>query len=155
MRRIKRKFLAVTLVVMMFMMNTFMVSAAEPQKEAVYDLEKGGTQTFVIKNVDGDIQRVTIEEISGNARVANNTYKVSYETVNWEAGFYIEISNNKITSAYSPFHTTLRGSIKDTTLVRNSSVKVSYLFIFQLTIFKFDTGVMATISDSTLKVSQI
>lgn len=27
MRRIKRKFLAVTLVVMMFMMNTFMVSA--------------------------------------------------------------------------------------------------------------------------------
>ena len=155
MRRIKWKFLAVTLVVMMFMMNTFMVSAAEPRKAAVYDLEKGGTQTFVIENADGDIQRVTIEEITDNARVADNTYKVSFQTSNWEAGFYIKVSNNQITSAYSPFHTALYGSIKDAALVRNSSVKVSYSFIFQLTIFKFDTGVVATISNSTLKVSQI
>lgn len=155
MRHIKRKFLAVTLVVMMFMMNTFMVSAAEPQKEAVYDLKKGGTQTFVIENADGDIQRVTIEEITDNARVADDTYKVCYETSNWEAGFYIKVSNNQIISAYSPFHTALYGSIKDATLVRNSNVKVSYSFIFQLTIFKFDTGVVATISNSTLKVSQI
>lgn len=154
MRRIKRKFLAVTLVVMMFMMNTFMVSAAEPQKEAVYDLEKGGTQTFVIENADGDIQRVTIEEITGNARVASGTYEVSFETSNWEAGFYVTISSNKITSAYSPFHTALRGSIKDATLVRNSNVKATYSFIFQLTILKFNTGVIAEISDSNLVVSQ-
>lgn len=155
MRRIKRKFLAVTLVVMMFMMNTFMVSAAEPQVEALYDLEKGGTQTFVIENSDGDIQRVTIEEIADNARVADDTYKVSFQTSNWEAGFYIKVSNNQITSAYSPFYTALYGSIKDATLVRNSSVKVSYSFIYQLTIFKFDTGVVAAISNSILKVSQI
>ena len=146
MRHIKRKFLAVILVVMMFMMNTFMVSAAEPQKEAVYDLKKGGTQTFVIENADGDIQRVTIEEITDNA---------SFQTSNWEAGFYIKVSNNQIKSAYSPFHTALYGSIKGAALVRNRSVKVSYSFIFQLTIFKFNTGVVAAISNSTLKVSQI
>lgn len=156
MRRIKRKFLAVTLVVMMFMMNTFMVSAAEPKTEALYDLEKGGTQTFVIGNSDGEIQRVTIKEIATNARVASGTYEVAFETSNWEAGFYVTISrsSNKITSAYSPFHTALRGSIKDATLVRNSNIKATYSFIFQLTILKFNTGVIAEISDSNLVVSQ-
>lgn len=154
MRHIKRKFLAVILVVMMFMLNTFMVSAAEPQTEALYDLEKGGTQTFVIEGSDGEVQRVTIKEIATNARVASGTYEVAFETSNWEAGFYVTISSNKITSAYSPFHTALRGSIKDATLVRNSNVKATYSFIFQLTILKFNTGVIAEISDSNLVVSQ-
>ncbi len=154
MRHIKRKFLAVTLVVMMFMMNTFMVSAAEPQKEAVYDLKKGGTQTFVIENADGDIQRVTIEEITDNARVADDTYKVSYETSHWKAGFYVSVSNNQITRAYSPFYSILQGEIQDASLVRNSSVKVTYAFVFKLTIFRYNTGVIATISDSDLIVSK-
>ena len=86
--------------------------------------------------------------------MASGTYEVAFETSNWEAGFYVTISSNKITSAYSPFHTALRGSIKDATLVRNSNVKATYSFIFQLTILKFNTGVIAEISDSNLVVSQ-
>lgn len=151
----KKKIFTMALVLVMVLTNTSIVSAAEPQVEAVYDLEKGGIQTFLVEGADGEIQTITIEEVVNDARVADDTYKISCETLNWEAGFYIKVSNNQITSAYSPFHTALRGSIQDSILLRNSSVKVTYSFIYKLTVFKFDTGVMATISNSSLKVSQI
>jgi len=154
MKNLKKKMLALVLMGVMTLTNTFVVSAAVPQEEAVYDLEKGGTQTFIIKDDDGEIQTITIEEVESNARVADNTYKITYETGNWIAGYYIKVANNQITSAYSPFYTALHGSIKDATLVRNSNVKVSYLFVFQITLLKFSTGVITTISNSEIIVSK-
>ena len=155
MKYFKKKIFTLVLALVMVLTNTFIVSAAEPQEEAIYDLEKGGIQTFVIEGADGEIQTITIEEVESKTRVADDTYRISCETINWEAGFYVKVANNQITSAYSPFHTVLRGSIQEASLVRNSSVKVTYSFIYKLTVFKFDTGVMATISNSSLKVTQM
>lgn len=154
MRTLKKKIFSVGLVVVLILTNAFVVSASEPPTEAVYDLEKGGTQTFVVEGKDGEVQQITIEEVAGNTRVADDTYKVKTETSGWTAGFYIKVSNNKITSAYSPFHTALRGSIESPSLVRNSNVKVTYSFIYKWLLLSYNTGVVATISDSSLRVTQ-
>ncbi len=154
MRTLKKRFFSVVLVAALVLSNTFVASASESQTEAVYDLQKGGTQTFVVEGQDGEVQQITIEEVAGNARVTDGTYKITHETSGWEAGFYVKISNNQITSAYSPFHVALRGSIKNASLARNSSVKATYSFIYKVTIFSYDAGVIASISNSNLVVSQ-
>ncbi len=155
MKALKKRIFSIGLVVALVLTNVFVVSASEPQTEAVYDLKKGGTQTFMLEGKDGEVQQVVIEEVSSNARVADDTYKISFTVEGaWTAGFYVKVSSNKITSAYSPFHTALRGSITSPQLVRNSNVKVTYSFIYKWTILKYDTGVIASISNSSLKVSQ-
>lgn len=154
MKALKKRIFSVGLVVALVLTNVFVVSASEPQTEAVYDLKKGGTQTFVVEGKDGETQQVVIEEVTSNARVADDTYKVKIETSGWTAGFYIKVSNNKITSAYSPFHTALRGSIESPSLDRNSNVKVTYSFIYKWTLLKYNTGVVASITNSNLVVTQ-
>ena len=154
MKTFKKRIISVALVIALVLSNAFVVGASEKQTEAVYDLQKGGTQTFVVESKDGELQQITIEEVVENARVSEGSYKITHKTSGWEAGFYVKISNNQITSAYSPFHVALRGSIKNAALVRNSSVKATYSFIYKVTIFSYDAGVIASISNSNLVVSQ-
>lgn len=156
MRILKKKIFSVGLVVVLILTNAFVVSASEPPTEAVYDLEKGGTQTFVVEGKDGEVQQITIEEVAGNTRVADDTYKVSLSSPGaWTAGFYVKISSNKITQAYSPFYSTIVGNIQSAKLVRNSSSKATYSFIYNVAFLNFDTGVIATVSGTELKVSKI
>lgn len=154
MKTLKKRITSVALVIALVFSNAFVVGATEKQTEAVYDLQKGGTQTFVVESKDGELQQITIEEVVENARVAEGAYKITHKTSGWEAGFYVKISNTQITSVYSPFHVALRGSIKNASLVRNSSVKATYSFIYKVTIFSYDAGVIASISNSNLVVSQ-
>lgn len=75
---------------------------------------------------DGEVTEVVIEEIKTNARIANGNYKVSYKNPGaWETGFYVEISSNKIASAYSPFHSVATGMIIYPSLARKSKTKVT------------------------------
>lgn len=143
------------LVLIIIYTNSINVSASSLAQEVLYDLHKGGTQEFTFSNPGGDFQQIIIEEMNNASRITDNTYKIRSKTSNWEAGFYVVISNNQITKAYSPFHTVLRGKIQYASLIHNSSVKATYSFVYQATLLKYDTGVIATISNSNLKVSII
>lgn len=154
MKFFKKSFL-IGLILMIIYTNSISVNASSMPQEILYDLHKGETQEFTLYNPNGDIQQVIIEEIIDATRITDNTYKISFKTSNWEAGFYVVISNNQITKAYSPFHTVLRGKIQYASLIHNSNVKATYSFVYQATLLKYNTGVVATISNSNLKVTQI
>lgn len=143
------------LMVMVFLLNIMSISAAELPKEAVYDLKKGGTQQFILQDEEGKITEVVIEEIKTNARIANGNYKVSYKNPGiWEAGFFVEISANKITSAYSPFHSVATGMILYPNLARNSETKVTYSFLYKQAASNYSTGVIAEMFGTDLVVRQ-
>ena len=123
---------------------------------ATYDIEKGGVQTFQTTDQDGNKITITIEELENNARVSNGSYKVTYEhTLFWTAGFSLTISNNKITSVYSPFYSVGWGSISSPQLKLNSSSKATYKFIHKAGLLNTTTGVVASISGSTLQVTKL
>ena len=84
----------------------------------------------------------------------NGTYKITHKTAAWTAGFYVTIANNKITTAYSPFHSTVFGSISSASLYKNSTSTATYSFLYSILIGDFDTGVIASITNSTLNVSK-
>lgn len=139
--------------VMMVVLNNKNVSANELSKEAVYDLEKGGIQQFIIQNENGETSEVIIEEINGTTRIESGKYKITYNNPGiWEAGFYVEISNNKIASAYSPFHSVATGAILYPSLVRNSEIKVTYSFVYKQGVANYCTGVVAEMSGADLTV---
>ena len=155
MKTLKKRIFSVGLVVVLVLTNVFVVSASEPQTEAVYEQKKGGTQTFMLEGKDGEVQQVVIEEVSSNARVADDTYKISLNSPGaWTAGFYVKISSNKITQAYSPFYSTIVGTIQSAKLVKNSGSKATYSFIYNVAFLNFDTGVIVTMSGTELKVSK-
>lgn len=87
-------------------------------------------------------------------KIANGNYKVTYKkTGAWEAGFYVEISGNKITRAYSPFHSVAIGSISFPSLVKNSAEKATYSFLYKAGFVSYNTGVVATLSGTDLAIS--
>ena len=140
---------------LVLLLNPMSVFAEELPTEARYDLEKGGTQTFIIQGEDGEIATVTVEELSGNSRVANGEYRVAYENRPvWTAGFDVSIKNNQIYNAHSPFHTCIIGQIKYPALTRPSVTKASYAFIYTKSNLTFSTGVDATIVNGEMVISR-
>lgn len=154
MNKSKKMFISLLLVLTLIMSSTFSSFAATSQTKAVYDLQQGGTQTFVLTNENGSIETVTIEQISSKERVESGVYKVTYNTLSWMAGFYVVVSNNTIGTAYSPFHSVATGSIHSTSLIVNNSTKATYAFIYKQALLSYDTGVIASISNSELTVSK-
>lgn len=123
---------------------------------AEYNLVEGGTQEFVITDNSGEHIEVTIIELPANSRIDNGSYKVEFsKPLIWKAGFYVAISSNKITSAYSPYHNVYIGSILSPSLVRDSSIQASYHFTYKQGISYINTGIRAKISGTTLDVSMI
>lgn len=156
MKRKKTHFGALLLFLVLVVSSTMSVSAAEIQDDVCYDLLKGGTQTFWVEGEDGCINVITVEEVNTNARISDGTYKVTYKNPGlWTAGFYVKISSNKITSAYSPFYSVVSGSISGANLTLNSSVKASYKFLYKTGLLYYNTGVIASISGTTLNVSKL
>lgn len=149
-----RNVMAVVLALVLFM-SPMSVFAEELPTEARYDMTKGGTQTFVIQDENGEVATVTIEELSGNSRVANGDYRVTCEnTYVWTAGFYISVSNNQIYNAYAPFYSCLFGEIKYPVLTRPSVTKATFAFIYERANLNYATGVDATITNSKLVVTK-
>lgn len=140
---------------LVLLLNPMSVFAEELPTEARYDLEKGGTQTFTIREEDGSVATVTIKELNSNSRVANGDYEVRYDKLlAWSAGFSISVSKNQIYNAYSPFYTCIRGSIKYPVLTRPSVTQASYAFIYKIDQINFTTGVDANIINSEIVVTQ-
>jgi hypothetical protein len=129
----------------------------EPEGEEIsYDLQKGGTQIFSVANENSEDSYIIVEELANAERIASGSYQISFTSAGaWKAGFKVKISNNKITSAYSPSYAVITGSIRNATLVRNSDTKATYSFLYKILNLNYSTGVKARISDGKLKVSQI
>lgn len=153
--REKKHGLAMILILVMVIVNSFSVCASETNMEAIYDLQKGGTQTFLIESKDGEIDEIIIEEVVGQAKIDAGTYKVVCKTSAWTAGFYVIIMDDKIQAAHSPFYSTTTGEIVSGFLIRNSNLQATYAFVYQVKPLNVNTGVIATISDAQLKVSKI
>lgn len=152
--REKKHGLAMILILVMVIVNSFSVCASETNTEAIYDLQKGGTQTFLIESKDGEIDEIVIEKMGNMARMDAGTYRVTYKASSWNAGFCVVIVDNQIQAAHSPFHSTTTGEIVGNSLAKNSNLKATYGFIYQTTLWKVNTGVIAEISDGALVVSR-
>ena len=154
-RTFKRSAIAM-LMAMVLLVTPMQVFAEEVPTEARYDLEKGGTQTFVVQDENGEVAEIVIKELEGSSRVANGNYEVSFKKpAIWTAGFNISVSNNQIYNAYSPFHYCYIGQIKYPFLTRPSVTKATYGFIYEtLSNVSISTGLDATISGSEIVVTQ-
>lgn len=153
--KVFKRFTIFSMAIMMLATNSISVLAEKVSPQAIYDLKKGGTQIFEFQDENGEMVEVVIEELETDARIANGNYKVTYKkTAAWEAGFYVEISSNKILRAYSPFYTVIAGSITSTSLVRNSTTKATYSFLHKVAIVNYNTGVVATMVGTDLIVNE-
>lgn len=122
--------------------------------EAVYDLEKGGTQVFHLTEEDGSSSEIVIEPVPSVFRIGNGTYKISKTVKNcWSASFYVSISSNKITKAYNKSCKALTGKITASSLVRNSSTKATLEFSIKHVATNIPIKIIAYIKNQKLVVS--
>ena len=143
----------ILLIVLTLSLNYMPVQANE-SVEVSYDLNEGGKKVFCIENSKGEVDKITIEQLNSNMKIANSNYRVTYEAVNWTAGFYITVLNNEITNAYSPFYSIARGEIRNSKLNINSNTKATFSFQHKVTIFTYNTGVIANINNNNLYVTK-
>lgn len=159
MKKITKGIISMVLIFALCCVQIVIVTASEDSTistEAIYDLEKGGVQKFEILDKNGDILDVLIEEMPGKSKIENGSYKVELTSKGcWKAGFNVEISGNKFTRVYSPYHATLIGTIKYEKFSVITSTQISYNFTYVINAVRINTGVKAVMSGSSLKVSQI
>ena len=139
---------------LVLMLSPMSVFAEELPTEARYDLEKGGTQTFTIREEDGSIATITVEELPATARIADGNYRVVYDNTVWYASFSVSISNNQFYNEYDPYNYCLRGEIRYPALTRQSVTHVAYAFIYVLNGVNYVTGVNAKIVNKELVISR-
>lgn len=119
-------------------------------------MDKGGTQEFIMQNPNGEFIYVIVENVSNLSRMDNGTYKATViKKGYWEAGFYITISNNSITSVGDKFIKVITGSVVSSTLKKESVQQVSLYIIYRNNLITYNTGVRAKILGKTLKFSEI
>lgn len=151
----RMRLFALVIVMMISTISASPVVAAQQEVEAVYDMKRGGTQMFSLHDENGEEVEIEIEEIPGVGRIKDGSYKVSYKKKgSWEAGFYVKVSDNKITNAYAPFSSATIGKITSATLTRNSSLKATYSFVHTYLVISYDTRVIAKISGDNLVISE-
>lgn len=154
-----KQIVTMVLTMILFIQCSAISYAKEPDslpQEAVYDLQKGGTQTFEVVDLNGNKGIVTISEEEAVSRISNGTYNVKYNSIGcWTAGFKVSISNNNFTSAYSPYVNIITGSVSKKNIKLETSKKASFYFRYMIGLKETTTGVRAVISGTTLKVSKI
>lgn len=156
MKHFKNFFISIATILSLVFANASVSFAAETPVVASYDLNSGGTQIFYLQDQDGTDIVITIEEISGHSRIANGSYKVTYNNpLLWEAGFTVDITSNKISHAHSAFYSVSIGSLTNHSLTVNSSTKTTYKFMHKAGLINTTTGVIATISGTSLNVSKL
>lgn len=124
-------------------------------QDAEYDLEKGGTQSFEILDADGEETEIVVEEVPGIARVAKGTYKITGKNNRWTAGFYVDISGNRIVKAHDRFYKTMYGKISGAKLIKNSDAQVTLSFTYEGGKRNEKTGVTAKIINKKLVTGKL
>lgn len=154
MKQMLKKTIASLMVAGIFLVPSLPVSAAEDNTAVFYDLIQGGTQTFSLKDAEGNDALITIVELPSTLRMANKSYAVSYRSLlSWEAGYNVVIYNNSISSVNSPYYTCFIGSIYSASLRKNSSKQATLNFIYKAGGINNATGVRTNIINNQLKVT--
>lgn len=163
MRKFKKAMTAFLLCSILFGTQWMNVNAAESGEnesegtgidEINYDIEQGGTQTFVIEDEDGEKLKLVIEEMSGRARVANGTYKITRTKPNaWTAGFYIKVSANRITKVYGKFYKEIKGTINNISLTKKSDAEGVLTFFYVYNGYQKKCGVRVRILNKKIITS--
>lgn len=131
------------------------ITDSEKHIAATYDFQKGGTQKFQFLNGSNEVTIVIEEITSSTVRMENDIYRITYTVEDtWTAGFYAYIQNYKFVNVYSPFYSVQMGTISEDLLKRNTDTKATYSFMYKRLLLKDDTGIIATISNSKLVVTQ-
>lgn len=126
------------------------------QMIASYDMAVGGTQTFELTDAEGGEVIVTVSELPSIGRVEDGTYQISYtQRGNWEAGYKIKVSNNRITSAYDGYHTAYWGSISSEKLKIDSATQASYTFEYKIFLSSAKSGVCSALNGNKIDISGI
>lgn len=120
---------------------------------ASYDMNIGGTQSFEYMDESGEMCLFIVTEMYSMSRIANGTYKIEHTRGGaWVAGFYVTVSGNKITSAYGAYNQAFIGNIISDVLIKNSSTRATYSFIYEVYSTYMDAGVYCTVSGSNLNM---
>lgn len=126
----------------------------ETVTEVEYDMEKGGTQTFVVEDADGEESEIVIEEMPGTARVASGEYKIRRtKTGLWKAGFIIKVQTNRITKLYGEFCNPIRGSVSKISLKKVSDAEGVLSFGYHLAGNNKKSGIKAKILNNKIIAS--
>ena len=146
-----KRLIALTIIITFFITSLFPYETEAKTPLVEYNLEQGGTQVFYYKDSDGNQLKITIEEINNLARIDDGLYKITCENPGlWTAGFTAVIHNNTIGSVYSPFYSTVTGTISSGSLYKDSNTKATYSFLYKLGIMTYSTGVIAEIKGTSL-----
>ena len=108
------------------------VQASEVADTVYYDLKKGGTQEFITSDSEGRTMHIVVEEIPGISLFSlnNGSYRISgKKTGLWEASYYISVTNETISRAYSPNAIAITGSFSSTYLGLDSNKQASYYLL--------------------------
>lgn len=82
------------------------------ETEIIYDMTKGGIQTFETTNEFGEEVTLIVEKEPLMSRaVGNGTYNITASTLQWKAGYKISVTSDRISSAYGGYHSSSRGPV--------------------------------------------
>ena len=137
--------------------NSTSVLAAEYDSDAVYDMNIGGTQNFILEDSEGKEIYVTISENSLQTRaLENKSYSISFTApLAWTAVYNVLIRNNLISSVNSPHYKCYTGAISSVALKKDSSKQATLRFTHTVLGISTRGGVRTNIADNKLKVSRL
>ena len=155
----KCKSIIFTLLFSIIMSSSSVCFAAEQPgttEKGYYDLDIGGTQTFYVKEADGNTGIVIVSEESSITRVENGTYNVKYTSTGcWTAGYKVKISGNNIVSAFSPYATKKKKKIDMGRLKLESNKQATLYLTYYAGIIGKSTGVRANIQGTKMHIKMI
>lgn len=149
-----KKLLIVLLVGIFTFSNLTLVSANDTYNTIAYDLEKGGTQEFIIHDEDGNKIEITVKEIPSLTRtIDNGTYEIATSRAgSWKARFQIAIQNYKIISGGHATATAITGSFVSKNFKIDSSTMATYYLKRRIGIIISNIYLRAQIENRNLKV---
>ncbi|MEG0475434.1 MAG: DUF5626 family protein, partial [Carnobacterium sp.] len=125
------------------------------QGKIVYDLEQGGTQSFVVVTPAGENMFIEVEERPNLLRsVKNGNYKISAATPGqWKAEYQITISGNKITKAYSPSVVAYTGSFASAKLSVDNTKQATYYLKRKVSLITTSINLRAKLLTNSISIS--
>lgn len=124
------------------------------ETEVVYDMTKGGVQTFETINEFGEEVTLTVEKEPSMLRaVGNGTYNITASTLQWKAGYKISVTSDRISSAYGGYHSSSIGSFTSARLVVDSSKQATYYLNRRVGLIDYPINLRAKLLTNTISVS--
>lgn len=140
MKKIIRKlsFLALAMAICLSINTIPAFASSNNSKSATFELKSKEIQEKEINLPNGEKGIIGIEPVTNLfERASNGSHKIYYYSGVGNATFYINVSNNRITRAYDPWHLIIGASVKSASLKLDNSKQATYNFSFGTPIWDF------------------